>query len=447
MDADTRFLILSLVLLAATYAVGVAAIVSVSKRSDPSLPPLPPLTAGELGGSWIVIGSGLTAAAFVHAVPTFIRNAVRLRESSETVGGRAQTQPMAVSLPSTITPPREFGAWAFKPFTHVGVRRLLHALNMSVVPVELRTPYTFIWDNGKRREFGELPEVTSKTLTFADVATADPALWFGHTGAWVQSCPKAAAHLLYRLDMPVYGNVVTGFGWQAVTLQCIGRTPVRYNSALDAIALKENGVSLSYASGESEQAAGCVLTMSPADIVQVKGLPDAFVTKVQRAFSPVSIGIIYAVWASADAWWQALGFYAGGVATTLPIGRVFITSDNELRMQLSGDDHVAYWTQKFVVEGVAAAQADIGSQLSQVFGVTVPPPASAVYKPWPRGVMLWNAGEETSEITRPFGVQAPVFWASSDISDHPAWIGGAVQMGTDTATAVKTYIMQSKRKL
>lgn len=403
---------------------------------------IPPVNAGEIG-SWVIIGTGLTAASFLHALPPFIRDITTLREASQVIGGRALSTQMAVTKASTITPAREFAAWVFEPYSHVGVRRLLTELNMAIISVELATPYTFIYDNGQRRPFGDLPVVTQPKATFSEVAATDPVLWFAHTGMWVQSCPDASAITIRRLDLPLYGNTISGFGWQSVVIRAIGLTSVRYNYSLEEISLRDDGkVYLKYASGDNEIASGVVLTMNPVEIQSIKGFPEDFTAIVNTSFISVSVGVLYAAWSSNDEWWSSLGFVSGAVATSLPIGRLFVVSANEIRMSMSGDEHVAFWTNKFINEGVDAAREEIAKQLTEVFGKQIPVPASAVFRSWPKAVMFWRVGTERASVFRPFGERAPVFWASSDISEYPGWVGGAVSIGTATAQNVEAFVLK-----
>lgn len=438
---ETVYLIVLFLLVVAACAVGV---VCTKSPVNTSTVQLDDVVLKRQIGPWVVIGTGLTAASLLHSLRSDLFDAMTVRESNESIGGRAMSTTMAITLPSTISPAREYGAWVFIPFTHVGVRRLLSAVNVPVIPVELRTPYSFIYDNGKRRALGVLPSSSGfANKTFAQVASKDPALWFAHTGMWVKDCGEVPAETIYGLNAPIYGDTVAGFGWQSVIMQIMGRTPIRYNFLLDEIELRGDGkIGLKYASGNHEVADGVVLTMSPVQIQSIKGFPESFQTTVQTSFVPVSVGVLYAAWASQDSWWSALGYMNGLVATDLPVGRMVIVSPFEIRFSMSGAEHVSFWTKIFIEDGADAACAEIAKQLSTVFGKSIPAPASAVFKGWPNAVTFWKGKGDKSMLYRPFGPRAPVFWASSDISDHAGWVGGAVSIGDYTASQIEQYITQ-----
>lgn len=434
----------SIVVLVASLLVLVASVVvlwrDVSQGS--ALPQLQVTKPAGALGAWVLVGSGLSASSFLTSLPSNVRDAVTIRESTSIVGGRALSTPLATAPPSTETPSREYGAWLFEPLRHLGVKAFIDKLNVPTISVELQTPYTFLYANGKRRPFEPLPNTAfSASQTYVSVAGSDPDLWYAHTGVSPLSCPDAAADVVQRLNISLYGTAVAGFGWQDIAIRAVGSTPVRYRRTLtDLKRLDNNRLALSYASGDTETADGVVLTLPPHALKAVTGIPEDFLKRLNSDFETVPVGIIYAAWSSQDVWWQSLGFFNGVVATTLPIGRITIVSGNEIRFGMSGADSVSFWTNLFVGKNVVAAKAAMAEQLSEVFGVKVPPPASASYNAWPTGIQLWKAGVKRDGITRPWGEDVPVFWASADITSYPALIEGAIVAGSETAEAVVKYV-------
>lgn len=440
----TPFLVTILLLVVVLFTLSVVAIQK-RKPGSTDIVKKESLTAGSIG-SWVIVGTGLTAAVVLQTVPKYIHNAMTLREGTENVGGRILSTPLAVTPPSTKTPSQEFGGWVYEPFTHQGTFRFLKSLNILSVAVELHTSYTFTYDKGVRKPYSSLPpRPSSNSVSFKDVASSDPVLWFAHTGIWVHTCPEAEALSIYNLNMPLYGDTIAGFGWKEVIFRCIGTTPTLYGRVLETIGIRGDGnITLNYASGNSEYAAGVVLTMSPVQLKQVKGFLPSFEDILSTSFVSVSAGTIYAAWSSQESWWQSLGFFSGAVATSLPIGRVFVISPNELRLNMSGDEHVAFWTNVFLNDGVDAAKTEIAKQLSEVFGIKVPLPSSSTYKSWPSGYTFWKAGKRTETVSRPFGEKVPVFWASGDTSNYSNMIGGCINSGSATANEITKYITSLK---
>jgi hypothetical protein len=275
------------------------------------------------------------------------------------------------------------------------------------------------------------------------------------------------------MDLPNYGRVVTGFGWQDATLRGIAFLPVIYDRRLTSIDIispspasvfsAHNGASdamlpnsgpqqqhtasdvtirLEYATGDVEMLSAAtnavVLTVPPMAMTRIRGMPSHIVNLIERAFVTVPVGILYASWPTTKVWWPAAGLIEGVAATSLPIGRVFVVSGNDLRCQMTGAADVEYWTTKVIAEGgTDSAQAAVAEQLSQVFNMQVPAPASVSFQPWPQGVALWTARVDNAAasltLARPFGEDTPIYWASSDLSRTPGWVEGAIDAGVQCA--------------
>lgn len=416
------------------------------------LKPATPLTdmLGGLGSqSWVVVGSGLAATSFLRRLPNTIRSVVTIREASQRVGGRTTSTAQAVTPVSTQTSPWEFGAWAYRPFAHPNVSSLLDELGVASVSIALATPYTFVWTASGRRAYSPLP------LPTADVnVTQDQ--WFAHTGFRPAQYPLVDTRQLMALDLPETALLPTGFGWQDVVLRGIGTVPVIYGRQLSRVdvlapstskAVGRKIVKLTYSSGNSEMVDGVVLTLPPPAMLTLQNLPLQVARTIREAFTTAAVGVLYATWASMDVWWPKVGFFNGVVASYLPIGRICVSSPNDLRCTMSGDADVGFWNDVLVNKGQHAAALAVADQLSQTFGVTVPAPASVTYKAWMQAVSLWNAGVDrnaaAANLARPWGADVPIWWASADVTDFPGWVEGAVVAGSAAARDVSEYVLQA----
>lgn len=340
--------------------------------------------------------------------------------------------------------PREFAAWIYHPFVHMQTTQFLNATQCSTAGVILRTAQSFLWSpEGGKQPFGTLPQCTAGQA-FGTCHPESSLMWFGHTGFWPEEAPLADASLIRNMDLPDYGNVVTGFGWQDAVLRGLGKTTILYDHALAAISVADAAVSLHYVSGEVEvlpfSKTSTVLTLPPAAMMQVQGLPNDVVHLLQQAFTTVAVGTLYATWATVDVWWPTAGFVEGAFATSLPIGRAYAVGGNDLRFACTGTQHVEFWNQAMTGSQDVAMDA-VAQQLSAVFNTPVPRPAAVSWQAWPQGVALWNVGidrEKVSQsLSRPLGDDVPLWWASSALSRTPGWVEGAIEMGTHQAALLQ----------
>jgi hypothetical protein len=406
----------------------------------------PPLPARN----WTVIGAGLSAAAFVHALPAGSRATVVVREADARVGGRALSVPQPAVPVSTQSSPREFAAWVFEPLQHARTTALLRSVGVPTLSVQLRTPATVLWTPERGAapfETLALPRAPiAATMTFAQLVAASRQskdVWFAHTGMWVDDCPTAAADVIARLDLPIFAYAPSGFGWQDVVLRALGDVPIVYDRVLERIDVGEGagvagGAALTFASGDVERVDGAVLTLPPPALARVQGLTRQVRDALGRAFVHVPVGVLYATWATADVWWPR---GTGCIATTLPLGRMFVVTSNDVRCAMSGVRDVDFWTQALLASDPDAVRKELAAQLSRVAGKAVPPPAAVAFRAWPQAVSFWVASVDRAAtralLARPCGPRAPVLWASSDVSDTPGWVEGALQAGADAARAVQ----------
>lgn len=421
-------------------------------------------------GPWVVVGSGLTAAACVLALPGPVADLVSVREASSGMGGRAVTVPSPAALPSTSAAPLDLGAWVFQPLLHPAVTTFMDAVRMSSVDVDLFVPgETFVFDAvlGQRRPFGTLPPTTAQDSLWA-VGAKDPLLWFAHTGLWPSDAPTASAQAVAGWDLPRFGRVPTAFGWQGAVLRALGPVPALTDCLLQAVHVDHGrpsttgastapSLTLQYTNGTQESGvAVAVLTMGAAQLGDLQGLPATVPRLVRDSFVSVPAGVLYATWSSVDVWWPRQGWTKGTVVSSLPIGRVTVVGTNDLRAAMSGAPHVTFWNNLFGAQDTTAARTEIARQLAQTFGLQgagagvsagsqnpdppplVPLPATVTWKPWPKGTTLWRVGVNRQAVrrrlARPFGPHVPVFWASADAD--PAWGGwaqGAIAQGTQAA--------------
>jgi hypothetical protein len=290
--------------------------------------------------------------------------------------------------------------------------------------------------------------------------------WLAVTGVPATAAPKADATLLQNITLKKYGVAVTGFGWQDVVLRAIGDTPVLYDHKVVGIEVESIGrvgllANLTFSNGLKQKmtlraddfagtAVGAlVLTMPPADLLAVEGIPRAVKSLVEQSFTTVCAGVLFATWASDAIWWPAAGFPAGVFATDGPLGRAFVLpSGNDMRFQMVGQAYIDYWSQLIMAQDSStsldvgtAAQRAVQMHLQAVFtSAAVPLPVSVAFKGWPHAAALWNAGCSRNHalpiMAKPFGVTVPVFWASGDASDAPGWVEGAVIVGKGAAESV-----------
>lgn len=403
----------------------------------------PAATAAPLR-NWVVVGTGLAAAACARALDPRVRAAFSFRQADDRAGGRALSTTQALVPVSTATAPREFAAWIFEPFVHTATRAMVAAVGATTLNVPLVSDQSFIaLPGGDRAPFGQLPPCdapASPTQSLAECAGDDPrqaALWFAHTGVHPADAPRARATTVRQLALPRTALVVAGYGWQDVVLRGIGTTPVVYNRSLEAVEVVHNqALRLTYASGDAEVVQGAVLTLPPPAMLRVRNLPPATAALIRRSFVTLTAGVVYLAFAAQDVWWPAAGWTRGCVSTATPLGRVFVVSRNELRCVMSGDADVAVWADAVVRTGNTDAARRLARDfLSTAFGRDdVPLPSALAFRPWPGGMSLWSADVEDvvaarDTLRRPWGRGVPVWWASADVSSAPGWAEGAVAEG------------------
>lgn len=409
------------------------------------------ITAVAASQVWVVVGAGLTGMSCIRRLSAVVREGVTIRESSKRVGGRTTSTAQAVTPVSTETSPWEFGAWAYRPFAHPEVSALLSELDVASVSIELATQSTFIWTRDGKKPYGVLPPppaVPTLDNGNGNNSDNDQVTWFAHTGVWPRDVPRVDVAVLRDMDMPKTALLPVGFGWQDVVLRGIGTVPVLYGRLLCRVdvlpATSQRRIKLTYASGNTEDVDGAILTLPPPAMAALDNLPRAVTACIADAFTTASAGVLYATWTSMDVWWLKAGFLNGVVASYLPIGRVCVTAPNDLRCVMSGATDVQYWNDLFVSKGERATASAVAQQMSETFGVAVPLPANVSFKGWMNAASLWTTGTDRVAarrlLTRPWGPDVPVWWACSDLSDEPAWAQGAVSAGATVARDVSEFV-------
>jgi monoamine oxidase len=400
----------------------------------------------------LLVGAGLTAGACLLHLPAPVSVVVSVREGSGGLGGRAQTMPSALSVVSTTTAPQDLGAWCVQPLLHPLAARMLAELRMSTVPVELVVPAeTFVFDaaTDSRLPYKQLPVVSDAEwmAPVRVVATADPLMWFAHTGLWPADVGDASVDVVLQWDTPTFGQVPAAFGWQDVAARALGTTPVLYNRAVAAVSWDrgKSMVSLTFTDGSREQASMVGFTIPPHQLAGLSGVAPLVADWCKSCFLQVASGVMFVTWNSTDVWWPAQGWFAGMIATSLPLGRVTVVGPNTLRAAMSGQADVKFWNDLFVGHGMTAALVEVRAQLQRVFPTfLMPEPVTAVFKPWSSATSLWKASlpvpraEVVRTLRHPLGPSVPqVLWACADIAlQWPSWVEGAVSEGQRLADAI-----------
>ena len=416
----------------------------------------PPFPKGVL-----VVGAGLTGAACVQALPDAWGRASRVRDADGGMGGRALSVPSPAARPSTAAAPDELGAWCFQPLLHDTTLRLLQSLRAPYLDVTLvSATQSFIFDaaTGKRRPWGTLPpsaQLSGSEVSYAAAVSPDDGLlWFAHTGLWRDdfAAGEAALDAVAVWDAPLYAAVPAGFGWQDVVGRALGTTSVAYGQRVTSILSPETSrggddndagrawVEVQFASGHREHADAVVLTVPPPSLAALTGVKPEVRQAASTAFVTVASGVLFATWDSVHVWWPAAGWTEGMVACSSALGRMVIVNGNQLRLAVSGRKDVEFWNDVFVRQGTAAALAQVGTLLRQVFPEATDP-ATATFKPWATGTHLWRAGIDRAAthalLRRPCGEEAPVWWGSADAAlQWASWVEGAVREGQALAQAV-----------
>lgn len=397
---------------------------------------------------WVLVGTGLTAAACVLALPPSVVDLLSIREQGGGMGGRAVTLPCPAALASTTAAPQDMGAWVFQPLLHPNTAAFMQAVRMSSVDVDLFVPdQSFIYDatSRVRRPFGTLAFVPAADvhLSLWAAGSGDELQWFAHTGLWPRDAPMASAAAVAAWDLPRFGRVPTAFGWQGAVLRALGPVPALVNTQLGAILASptDGTVTLQYTNGTREEGVGAaLLTMPPHMLAELGGVLPSVAKAATDGFVTVPAGVVYATWDSVDVWWPTVGWTAGTVATSMPLGRVCIVGANDIRLAMSGQAHVGFWNDLFSSQDTAVARQAVAAQLAEVFGVAVPVPVAAVFKPWARGTTLWRVDVDKAHtlatLRRPLGPSVPVTWGSADADPTwGGWVEGAVAQGNALAAA------------
>ena len=345
---------------------------------------------------------------------------------------------------NTVSQALEFGAWVYDAFSHTRVKALLLNLQVTTYLQVFYPAQSFTYFGGVRQPWPAVPTIRHQ-MRYADVPAEEHVAWQAHTGLAVADAPDASAGAVWNLIIPITAAVVTGLGWQAVPTRAIMSTQVQYGHQLRAISVgNERSVHLQYTSGDAEDVQGVVLACGPADMLAIAGVGDDVKAAIRESLVAVTQGVLYGQWSATDVWWPAAGFDHGVAATDTYLGRVGTADAGTLRCKVTGVATVTYWTDLIVKEGMAAAAAAMAALLSTVFGVDVPAPAFVTFRGWPAGLWLWKAGVDPvaarARMVRPCGRDAPVWWASADISDNQGWAEGAVEAGLAAAAAVNAFL-------
>lgn len=476
-DANTKALVVAAMVVTLLCIAAVATLVLLpgGAQAPPVLHALQQNQLNQLNrrprdpGSTVVVGTGLTASAALWRMRTLGALPPRLQvvEASHRAGGRALSTVGPVTPVSTATACQEFGAWVYDPVAEPHLVDFLTRLGVPGVPVTLTTEGTFIYDGTSniRLPYGELPPCGGPGVPYhaCTPQETDVLLWRAHIGVDSTDAPDAEVDLVRVMDFGFPEGAVqatpSGFGWQGVVLRALGDVPVTYGQRLVAVATQPR-LALTFATvtpGSDGQPApdavlttrddvdAAVLTLTHNDMLRIAGLPPAIADVISASFTTVPVGTLYLAWPSMDVWWPGAGFVTGSVATNLPIGRIFAVGPNLLRCSVFGADNVAFWSaavtaavdgEEAVATGKQAATA-AAQQLSRVFNVPVSPPASVNFMGWKDGVVLWRAGVDraavSAQLSRPWGPDVPVWWASADLSTSPGKAAGAVAAGCAVA--------------
>lgn len=445
---STGTFVLVLLLATAVLAVVVVEYVKQSLKSKKAFQPAnsAPATTEKPSvptGRWAVVGTGISAAAVIHYMDPRLRASASMREASARFGGRILTQTKSISPMNTLTQALEFGAWLYDTFSHTYVKAFLLELQVPTF-LQIFTPgESFTYFGGAKQPWPAVPTLPAD-VAYNQIPVEDLNAWQAHTGVPVALAPNASAKSVWNLTIPITAATVTGLGWQAVPFDAIKNTSIQYNRHLNKIDVK-NGVTLSYASGETENVEGVVLTCPATDLVNIKGITVDAQKCLVAAFSHVTLGVLYAQWTAGNIWWPQLGFDHAVAATDTPLGRISTCDGGVLRCKIAGEEAVNFWTDILVKDGVAAAADQVAVLLAAIFGqANIPPPAFVSFRGWPHSLPLWNFGVNKDTVRkcvlRPCGPDAPVWWTSGDASNNQGWVEGCVEAAVSTARSINTFV-------
>ena len=408
-------------------------------------------------GRWLVVGTGLSAAAVVLAMDAPLRASTGLREASARLGGRVLTTLQPVIPVSTTAQAFEFGAWAVDPQLHDATLQTLQALQVPTVTQYINTAASFMFVEGVFSALPPPPPLppANPRAAYASLDAAAAAAWFAHTGLAVADAPTAAVDALAALLLPDTCVVPAGLGWQSVVLHAIGLTPVQYgarvvqlgtrNSAAASTARASSMLTVHYAAGQVEEVQGAILTCSAADLRGIQGVLPRVIKTLDESLVCVPQGVLIATWSAQDAWWPATGFVNALAATDTRLGHIVTIGTTTLRCMFAAADTINSWSASIVNDGLDATATVIADILKTIFpGAPVTPPAHITFRGWPTGLWLWTAGATPAEaaalMSRPLGPDVPVWWTSSDIA--PAFqnrVEGAIIGGQAAAAAAARF--------
>jgi hypothetical protein len=404
-------------------------------------------------GRWLVIGTGLSAAAVVLAMDAPLRASTGMREASARLGGRVLTTLQPVIPVSTTAQAFEFGAWAVDPQLHDATLQTLQALQVPTVTQYINTAASFLFVNGV---FSALPPPpvlppTDPRAAYASLDAAAAMAWFAHTGLAAADAPTAAVGALAALLLPDTCVVPAGLGWQAVVLHAIGLTPVQYGARVVQLGVRNRALTVHYAAGQVEDVQGVVLTCSAADLRGIQGVLPRVLKTLDESLVGVPQGVLIATWPAQDAWWPATGFVNALAATDTRLGHIVTIGTTTLRCMFTAVDTINSWSASIVNDGLDATAVAIANILKTIFpGAPVTPPAHITFRGWPTGLWLWTAGTAPAEaaavMARPLGPDVPVWWTSSDIA--PVFqnrVEGAITGGQAVAAAAAQYTAANKQ--
>jgi len=391
-------------------------------------------------GKWAVLGTGIGASAVVYYLNPLIRSSTAIREASNRFGGRVLSQPPSLTPMNTRSQALELGGWVFDTFGHTYVKQFLLELQVPTLLQIFMPNQSFTYFGGTRGPWPAVPTIPADMM-YGDVPQESRNAWLAHTGIPVDAAPTASAKAVWNLIIPITAAAVTGLGWLSVPFRAVQNILISYGQQLNAIESSPDGkITLRYTSGDVENVEGAVLTCPPGDLTAIKGILPSTVKCINDSLLSFTQGVLYAQWTASTVWWPQTGFQNAVAATDTPLGRIATADAGTLRCKITGPEFVNYWTDLIVKSGSQAAASQVGSILSTVFGVLVPPPTYVSFRGWPNSLYLWKYGVNRDAVRncvlRPCGRDVKVWWSSGDVSNNQGWYEGAVEAAVSTAKAV-----------